>query len=484
MLWKTIIDKLFSELRDNPDLISVPVHTSAPMILASTDGPSTEAYISLFWIALVTMLSPLISSMTRKKLPDVVILLILGMIIGPNALALADTSNGISLIKNIGLGVLFLLAGYEVNTSALKSRQGGMALATWIVSFIAGLLVGAVVTGWSGGFSNYAVLAIAMSSTALGTILPMVRNNGKSGTRLGQSIIIHGAIGECAPIFAMALLLSSHGTAMAALILLGFCAIAVVTALIPHRALEHIPGLRRVMAANASATTQTMLRLAMLLLVTLMMVAAVFELDVVLGAFAAGIILRSLTPDGAFEPFSKRLDVLGFSFLIPLFFVTSGMGIKVQVLAEKPLVLVGIVLALLTVRGLPVVLTEKFFDTHSGLKTTNEKVQLGLYAAAGLPILVAVTEVAEKNHLMTEQTASLLVAGGALTILVFPLQAVAIDRVFKNKTDAIADPGVKSTKEKITDKKAERNKIAKVATSTLKTVPPSQVKNPALKNEK
>lgn len=465
-------------------MISVPVHTSTPLILASADGPSTEAYISLFWIALVTMLSPLISSMTRKKLPDVVILLILGMIIGPNALALADTSNGISLIKNIGLGVLFLLAGYEVNTSALKSRQGGMALGTWIVSFIAGLLVAAVVTGWSGGFSNYAVLAIAMSSTALGTILPMVRNNGKSGTRLGQSIIIHGAIGECAPIFAMALLLSSHGTAMAALILLGFCAIAVVTALIPHRAFEHIPGLRRVMAANASATTQTMLRLAMLLLVTLMMVAAVFELDVVLGAFAAGIILRSLTPDGAFEPFSKRLDVLGFSFLIPLFFVTSGMGIKVQVLAEKPLVLVGIVLALLTVRGLPVVLTEKFFDTHSGLKTTNEKVQLGLYAAAGLPILVAVTEVAEKNHLMTEQTASLLVAGGALTILVFPLQAVAIDRIFKNKTDTVADPGEKSTKEKITDKKAERNKIAKVATSTLKTVPPSQVKNPALKNEK
>ncbi|MDQ6372444.1 cation:proton antiporter, partial [Campylobacter jejuni] len=82
------------------------------------------------------------------------------------------------------------------------------------------------------------------------------------------------------------------------------------------------------MAANASATTQTMLRLAMLILVTLMTAAAVFELDVVLGAFAAGIILRSLTPIGAFEPFSKRLDVLGFSFLIPLFFVCSGMSIN------------------------------------------------------------------------------------------------------------------------------------------------------------
>ena len=440
-------------------------------LLASSETANTSAYISMFWIALAAMLSPLISSMTGKKLPDVVILLVLGIIIGPHALGLADTSNGVSLLKDLGLGILFLIAGYEVNASALKTRQGGFAAGTWLVSFALGLVVGGVVTGWAEGIDEMAVFAIALTSTALGTILPMVRNNGKTGTRLGDAILIHGAIGEVLPIFAMALLLSRHNTLISVLILLGFMLVAFITAVVPHRAFEHIPGLRRTMAANASATTQTMLRLAMLILVTLMMAAAVFELDVVLGAFAAGIILRSLTPHGAFEPFSKRLDVLGFSFLIPLFFVCSGMGIKVSVLAEEPLVLIGIVFALLTVRGLPVVLCEIFFNTHSGLESTHERVQLGLYAAAGLPILVAVTNVALHNALISEKAASLLVAGGALTILIFPLQATAIHRIFGS---TVREPQVSSTKEKINRKKSERTKTVRTVTSTMPVVKPSK----------
>lgn len=440
------------------------------VLLASSETENTNAYISLFWIALAAMLSPLLSALTRKKLPDVVILLILGMLIGPYALGLANTSNGISPIKDLGLGVLFLIAGYEVNTSALKSRQGGFAAGTWLVSFALGLVVGGMVTDWIEGIDEMAVFAIAMTSTALGTILPMVRNNGQTGTALGDSILVHGAIGEVLPIFAMALLLSRHNTFIAVLILLGFMAIALVTALVPHRAFEHIPGLRRTMAANASATTQTMLRLAMLILVTLMTAAAVFELDVVLGAFAAGIILRSLTPIGAFEPFSKRLDVLGFSFLIPLFFVCSGMSINIAVLVEKPFMLLGIALALLTVRGLPVVLCEFFVKTHSGLRTTNQKIQLGLYAAAGLPILVAVTNIALKNSLISEDTASLLVAGGALTILIFPLQATVIDNIFKKK-DGAGSATEKTTQQKMREKKIERTQTSKTIKASLPVIP-------------
>lgn len=444
--------------------------SSEPQVLSSTVSGSTTAYISLFWIALAAMLSPILSALTRKKLPDVVILIILGSLIGPHALGLADTENGVGLIKDLGLGVLFLLAGYEVNTRALQSKQGGFASVTWLVSFVLGLLAGGLVMGWDSGFSYLAVIAIALTSTALGTILPMVRNNGKSGTPLGDSILVHGAVGEVFPIFAMALLLSSHGTGMAVLILLGFMVIAVVTALVPHRAFEHVPGLRRIMAANASATTQTMLRLAVLLLVTLMMFAAIFELDVVLGAFAAGIILRSLTPDGAFEPFSKRLDVLGFSFLIPLFFVSSGMGIRLSVLAEEPWLLLLFVFGLLTIRGLPVVLTEFVVNTGSGLKTRNEKVQLGLYAAAGLPIIVAVTEVAVKNQLMSEQAASLIVGGGAITILVFPLQATVIDRLLGSRSGSGGESAEPTTKQKITAKKQERSKTAKITTTSLPVV--------------
>ncbi len=425
-------------------------------------------YISVFWIALVALLAPLASALFRKKIPDVVFLLIFGIIIGPNMVGLASDANGVHLLKELGLGLLFLLAGYEINPSTLKSKQDRSAMVSWIFSFALGLLVAGLIVGFNRGFDVLVTLALAMSSTALGTLLPLIKTHGKTGTKLGDAVMVHGAIGELFPIFAMSLLLSAHSTLTSVLILLSFMIIAVVAAVVPHRLFENIPGLRRVMAAEANTTSQTMLRLAMLLLTTLMMAAAVFELDVVLGAFAAGFILRSLTPNGAVEPFTKRLEALGFSFLIPLFFVASGMGINVKVALEQPLVLLAIVVGILVIRGLPVFLLERFTSTDSGLKTTNEKVQLGLYSAAGLPIIVAVTEVALSYELISATAASLLVMAGALTVLLFPIWAKTVDALFAS--DSEAGRGEPTTAQKIQAKKSERSKASKIATSTLPVI--------------
>lgn len=440
--------------------------TSQTILLASSQTATSE-YVSIFWITLVALLAPLASAATRKKIPDVVFLLIFGVIIGPEVLNLAQLEGGVELLKELGLGLLFLLAGYEINSQSLRSHQGAFALGSWAVSFSLGFLLALLLTGGQGSFPVYAVIGIALSSTALGTLLPLLKSHGAAGTRLGDSVMIHGALGELMPIFAMSLLLSSRAPWAAVLILLAFMLIAIISALLPHRLFEHIPGLRRTMAAEANTTSQTMLRLAMLLLSTLMMVAAVFQLDVVLGAFAAGIILRSLTPTGAFEPFSKRLEALGFSFLIPLFFVASGMGIKVSVIGEQPLLLAAIVLGILVIRGLPVFAAEYFLKTGSGLTSLQEKLQLGLYSAAGLPIIVAVTQVARQSDLLTEQSASLLVAGGALTVLIFPLLAQAL-----KVAGSDGEGPTLTSRQRRQNKKQQRVEAVKAATGAIPLVKP------------
>ena len=454
-------------------LLTVAPEVSGTVLASGTtlsDAASAESnaqFISIFWITLVALISPILSRLTAKRIPDVVFLLIFGMLIGPNMLHLAGTEGGIPLLKELGLGMLFLIAGFEINVSSLRSRQGSTALVTWGVCFGLGMLGAALITGFSHEVNTYVAVGIALSSTALGTLLPMLKSHGAAGTAVGNAVLVHGAVGELLPVFAISLLLSSRSPGMAFVVLLAFMVVALVTALIPHRLFTHLPGLRQIIAAEANTTGQTILRLAMFLLATLIMCTALFDLDAVLGAFAAGIILRSLTPPAALHLITRRLETVGFAFTIPLFFVTSGMGIDVSAVVAKPLGLLAVVVGILLCRGVPVLLAEHFFDTGSGLTTRAQKAQLALYSAAGLPIIVAVTEVATSSGLLEESTSSLLVAGGALTVLLFPLLALSIRRALGDSDSAPEPP---SRKEQMNAKKAQRNAQVNLTTGLIPTV--------------
>jgi Kef-type K+ transport system membrane component KefB len=236
----------------------------------------------------------------------------------------------------------------------------------------------------------------------------------------------HGAFGELLPILAMSLLLSTHGTGSAAAVLLLFFVVAVLTVVIPARFLRRIPLLGAAVMGAANTTMQTTLRASVLVLVSLMLLTAALDLDVALGAFVAGLLLGALF--SAIDPehgkeIAHKVEIVGFSFLIPVFFVTSGMGIDIVSVLGKWPILLGFVAMIAVARGLVVFLREKFTPTASGLTQTPDQVALGLYAATGLPIIVAVTQVASSSELITETTASVLVTGGAITVLLFPLLA-------------------------------------------------------------
>lgn len=391
----------------------------ATILLTSADGG--DPIVSLFWIALVAVAAPLLAAATRRLIPDVVLLLVLGCVIGPHVLGWASTGGGVSLVREIGLGMLFLLAGYEIDTEALRGRAGKHAWLTWLLCVAVGMAM-----AWAlvpeHDTTVMLVLALCLTSTALGTLLPILKSTGEAATPLGSAVLTHGAVGELGPVIAMALLLSTRTAWLSAGVLAAFAALAVVVAVLPRRTIGRIPGVRRVLYDGARGTTQTALRIVFLLLLTLMALASVFDLDVVLGAFAAGIILRRLTPADS-HWVEERLEAVAFSFFIPVFFVTSGMGIDVSAVGGAPLILVSFVAMILLARGVPVWLRERYTDTGSGLTEKGDHVRLGLYAATGLPIIVAVTELAVSRDLMPDDIASILVAAGAVTVLLFPLAA-------------------------------------------------------------
>lgn len=391
-------------------------------VVLAAGNVESNPLVSFAWIMAAAVTAPLISWATGKRVPAVVLLIGAGILIGPHWLGLASTEGGVGLLKQLGLGMLFLLAGYEINPAMIRSREGRTSATTWLVCM--GLsFAGACALLHPHNTSTAVVLAIAFTSTAVGTLMPIMKQQQVLHTPVGRSLLVHGAIGEIFPIFAMALLLSARSTWVTAIVLAAFFVIALVVAAIPRTVRFLLPWTARAMVLNAGATNQTVMRLVLWMLGVLMAVAAVFELDVVLGAFAAGFILRRLVPEKFGEAVEQRLDIVGYSLLIPVFFVCSGMTIDPQAVVDKPWLLCILVPLIYVVRGLPVLIRELFFTTGSQLTNVREKIQLSLYAATALPIIAAVTEVAVESQLLSEENASLLVAAGSVTVLIFPFIA-------------------------------------------------------------
>ncbi|MDV8002548.1 cation:proton antiporter [Rhodococcus sp. IEGM 1408] len=406
--------------------------------LLAAEASPTEL-VSLFWIVLAVWVAPLLAGLTRSHVPGVVLLLSGGMLIGPSGLNLAVEDGGVILLSEIGLGMLFLLAGFELEVSSMTGRSGRRAAGTWVASLILAAGVGWLV---SGRWETAVAIGLLLTSTAVGTLLPILKGAGHDSTPVGRAVLTHGAVGELGPILVMAVLLGTRsiGSSIAAV---GLFLVAALVILVVPAHLLHIPALGRMLLRGTTSTGQLAMRTVMLLLASMMVVATVFGLDVVLGAFAAGMILRRLVdslgvglrdtgtgPDRDLATLLlHQLETVGYTLFIPAFFVVSGMGIDLGAVARSPWLLVAAVTCMFVIRGGGVWLAETVLHASPGLSGPRERARVGLYAATGLPIIVAVTEVAVNNHLMTSEISSVLVAAGAVTVLLFPLLAELVRTV-------------------------------------------------------
>jgi len=291
---------------------------------------------TLLAVALAAALAPMIAAaLPKSRVPQVVILILFGILLGPHGLGLADTAS-IQLLSNIGLGFLFLLAGYELEPRLLRQRPGRLAIYGWAMS--AALSLG-VVAGLAaaGQVHDFVPIALALTTTALGTLLPILGDNGMLEGSFGRHVLAAGAVGELFPIIAISLFLTKRNEYVAIASLLAVVVAALVLAVLPR--LFGDARLRRLVEQGRRATAQTTLRVSIVLLLVLLVAAERFGLDVVLGAMLAGMVLRSwLRKIGAdVRPLEDKLDAVGYGLFIPIFFVVSGMTLDVTAIVRDPL---------------------------------------------------------------------------------------------------------------------------------------------------
>jgi Kef-type K+ transport system membrane component KefB len=349
------------------------------------------------------------------------------MLIGPQVLGWGSAQS-VQALADVGLGFVFLLAGYEIDQRMFRQDAGRRALVSWLITVViaAGIVWGLATLGL---VRAVVPVAIGLTTTALGTLLPVLREGGLLRGRIGRYLLAVGAVGELFPILAVALFLgvSNRFVALASLAAVGVLAVLLSVA---PRIVRGGGRLARIVAEGQHETTQTTLRCTVLLLVLLLAVTDQFHLDAVLGAFLAGMVLRRWAGKGA-PALEDKLDVIGYGFFIPIFFVYSGMNLDLGAIAAAPLRLVLFFAAMVVAHAVPALLV------YRGVLTLRERVQTLLVGATALPLLVALSEIGLRNGTMLPENAAALVGAGVLTVLVLPTLAVLIHR----PADAGTEPG-------------------------------------------
>ena len=356
---------------------------------------------------------------TRLVLPTVVVEIVLGIIIGPEVLSIAEVDGVIAALANFGLGMLFFFAGLEVIEQ--RVARGSLVLGTigWVASLAIALLLGVVLHG-AGLDAEWWLIAVALTTTSLGTLVPILRDAGVLPTPLGSAVLGTAVAAEFWPIVVISIFLTgAYGAVTETLLLIGFGGLVALAAAAALRARP--PRLVRILRDTIHTTGQTAVRLSLLLLAALVLLAEEVGFDFVLGAFAAGLIVGLTLDPPEGEPVRMRLEGVGFGFLIPIYFVVTGMTFDIDsLLSPAGLSLAALFVVLLAVvRGTPSFL---WLRELGGRRTLS----LALFGATGLPLIVAIVGIGMDRGAISADVGASLIGAGMVSVLVFPLLATAI----------------------------------------------------------
>lgn len=378
--------------------------------------------LGLVLIPLLAVAAPLLARGIRPvvRVPIIVFELVLGILAGPAVLGWVEPTGILEKLSDFGLALLFFVAGSEIDFRAVAGRPLARASIGWVISVVLGLVIGFALAPGEGTV----VIAIALSSTALGTLMPILRDAKETDTPFGRAVTVIGATGEFLPLIAISLFLSTRTTPLATAVLLAFVVLAGLAVFMAHR-VSH-GRLHAFVRATLHTSDQFGVRFVLLLVAALVGLSVMLDLDMLLGAFVAGAIWRIImarAPKKDAEAMETKIEAIAFGFLVPIFFLYTGVNFDLEALVTSSSAMLMLPLflgALLVLRGATAQLS-----APPGA-TAKDRTALGLLAATGLPIIVAVTAIGVDHDMIDTGTAAALVGAGMLSVLLFPLIGMLI----------------------------------------------------------
>jgi Kef-type K+ transport system membrane component KefB len=371
----------------------------------------------------------------RVRLPAIVAEIVCGIVIGPSVLGWVEVDQTIAVASTLGLAFLLFLAGLEVDFTRLRGRVLTLTALGFAASFALAVLVGVGLRAAELADAPLLV-AIALSATSLGVLIPVLKDANESASTLGQLVIAAGSIADFGAIILLSLFFTGEGGTGATLLLIGSLLGLGVAVFVAVRGASRSMRVRADLLRLQDTTAQIRVRGAMVLLVGFAAIAETLGLEAILGAFAAGAVLTLLDTDDVMThpQFRVKLEAIGFGFFIPVFFVTTGVRYDLGALlaSTSTVIMIPVFLAaLLLVRGLPALLYRRLLGTRKAAIA-------GLLQATSLPFIVTATAIGLDLGVIDPAGAAALVAAGLLSVVLFPAAGLTLLRSAKPLPDVTA----------------------------------------------
>lgn len=384
------------------------------------------SFDNLVIVSLIAVLAPLLLGFAPGlRIPAIVLEIVGGVVVGPSMLGWVQVDLPVSILALLGLTFLLLLAGLEIDLHRLRGRLLTAALIGFAITIVLalGASLGFAAVGW---LSSPLIVAIALCATGLGLIVPVLKDAGQADTDVGQTTIAASSVADFGAVLLLSFLFSmSGGSTISRLVLVLAFALLVVVAAFVITQTGRSMRLGDVVLRLQDTTAEIRVRLTVLLLIGFAVLAERFGLESILGAFVAGALIGALDKDSSTHPrLRTKLEAIGYGFLVPVFFVTSGLRLDLSGLTENPGALVRVpifLLALLLARGVPAVLYASTLGRRAALAAA-------LLQATSLPFIVAATQIGVETGRLSPVNAAALVCAGLLSVLVFPPIALVLLR--------------------------------------------------------
>lgn len=373
----------------------------------------------VLWIMLAAVLAPLVAELpTHWRVPAVVLEILFGIALGPHGLDLIRFEGFTAQMFGLGMAATLFMAGMELDFKHISGHPLWLALRGWIASLLLGGAAGALL--WLTPLVHApVVLMLALSTTALGTLLPLLRDAGRLHSPFGRMFLAAGTVGEVGPIVAMSLAMSQQYTSwQEAGFLLLF--LGVVFTMVAVGMGWREPRLVLLLSRSLHASSQLPVRIALLVLAGYFVLSEAFGFENVLGAFAAGMVVGSATRGPGGTAVRHKIDAVFFGWFVPFFFVGTGVKFHLHALTDDlttALLVPAFLLLMLVVRGLPVLL-------YGRNLARDERWPFALFSSvASLSLVVVITDIGVHTRHLSGAVAAALVGAALLSVLVFPAVA-------------------------------------------------------------